>query len=175
MREVVLVAEATGLSPEMGHRIIELGCIEVMDGYITENKYHQYFNPQRNVNSEAEDAHGISADFLRDKPLFEQMVEGIINFIDGSILVAHDAHFHIQFLNYEMDLIGLQPVDKDRAVIDTFKIAQQKFPNQKNNLDALCDRFNIKYEHRDLDGALLDSELLAEAYLELKRLHNQPH
>jgi DNA polymerase-3 subunit epsilon len=168
MREIVLDTETTGENPKLGHRIIELGCIEVIDGFITGKKYHQYFNPERSVEAVAKNAHGISTECLNDKSLFKEVVNEIIRFIGDSTMVAHNASFDISFLNAEMKLNGLDPIDKERTIIDTLEIARKLFPNQKNNLNTLLDRFNLAAEHKDSRGVLLDAELLAKVYLELK-------
>lgn len=169
MREILIDTETTGFSPKSGHRIIELACVEVIDGNITGGKYHQYINPERDLDADAEDVHGITADFLQDKPVFKQVVDEILDFIGDATLVAHNASFDIDFLNSEMDLIGRDAVDKNRVVVDTLVIARKCFPEQKNNLEALCRRLNVDH-HRDSHGALLDAEILARVYLKLRQL-----
>ncbi len=166
MREIMLDTETTGLSPKEGDRIVEIGCVEIIDRFPTGEVYHQYVNPQRSMPKPAFDVHGLSQEFLSDKPLFADLADGFLEFIDGAKLVIHNAPFDIGFLNFELEQAG-RPIIAWSNVIDTLKMARQKYPGAANNLDALCRRFNIDNSSREKHGALLDSELLAEVYLEL--------
>lgn len=171
VREILLDTETTGLGSEIGHRILEIGCVEIIDGNITGDKYHQYINPEREIDFCAEEVHGLTTEFLKDKPTFGQMVDDFMGFIGDSTLVAHNATFDIDFLNAEMRLLGREDIDESRTIIDTLVLARKCFPGQKNNLDALCDRLNVDYGHRGFHGALLDAELLAEVYIRLRKFH----
>lgn len=166
MREIILDTETTGLSPEDGHRIIEIGAIEVVNRMPTGNQYHQYINPQRSVPSEAFSVHGISDDFLSDKPIFVDIADDFIQFVGDATLVIHNAPFDMKFINFELEKIG-KPLISMAKTVDTLLLARKKFPGAKNNLDALCKRFSISNDHRNFHGALLDSELLLDVYLEL--------
>ncbi|MEM1277294.1 MAG: DNA polymerase III subunit epsilon [Pseudomonadota bacterium] len=167
MREIVMDTETTGLDPADGHRIVEIGAIELINHLPTGRVYHQYINPERSMPKEAFDVHGLGDDFLRDKPRFEQILEDFLSFIgtDGQ-LVIHNAAFDMKMINAEMEWAGRSPLPMARAT-DTLLIARQKFPGAQASLDALCRRFNIDNSAREKHGALLDSELLAEVYLEL--------
>ena len=167
MREIILDTETTGLNPSDGHRIIEIGCLELYNHLPTGKVYHQYINPQRDVPLEAFRVHGLSEDFLRDKPVFSEIVEDFLNFIEGSPLIIHNASFDMKFLNYELASAKYPKLKMSRTV-DTLIIAREKFPGSPASLDALCKRFKIDNSNRTKHGALLDSELLAEVYLELK-------
>ena len=166
MREIILDTETTGLRPLDGHRVIEIGAVEMFDRVITGREFHTYINPERSVPEEAYRIHGLSSEFLQDKPLFCNVVDGFLEFIDGAKLVIHNAQFDINFLNYELSLIGKSPIDM-KVAIDTLALARRKFPGTRVNLDALCKRFKIDNTARDKHGALLDSQLLAEVYIEL--------
>ncbi len=166
MREIMLDTETTGLSPKEGDRIVEIGCVEIIDRFPTGEVYHQYVNPQRSMPKPAFDVHGLSEEFLSDKPLFADLADGFLEFIDGAKLVIHNAPFDIGFLNFELKQ-AKRPIIAWTNVIDTLKMARQKYPGAANNLDALCRRFKIDNSSREKHGALLDSELLAEVYLEL--------
>ena len=166
MREIMLDTETTGLSPKEGDRIVEIGCVEIIDRFPTGEVYHQYVNPQRSMPKPAFDVHGLSEEFLSDKPLFADLADGFLEFIDGAKLVIHNAPFDIGFLNFELEQAS-RPIIAWTNVIDTLKMARQKYPGAANNLDALCRRFKIDNSSREKHGALLDSELLAEVYLEL--------
>jgi len=167
MREIVLDTETTGLDPAGGHRIVEIGCLE-LDNYIpTGQTFHVYINPQRDMPVEAFNVHGLSDDFLAGQPLFSQVVEDFLEFIGESDLVIHNAAFDMKFLNAELARLTLDPLPMSRA-IDTLAMARSKFPGAQASLDALCKRFGIDNSARDKHGALLDSELLAEVYLELR-------
>jgi DNA polymerase-3 subunit epsilon len=167
MREIVFDTETTGLDPFSGDRIVEIGCIEVINSMPTGETYWTYVNPERDMPKEAERIHGITEDFLRDKPTFGLIFEEFLDFIGDDILVAHNADFDMKFINWELENIGRPPLPMSR-VVDTLQIARAKFPGQANSLDALCRRFKIENGHRTLHGALLDSEILADVYLELK-------
>ncbi|MCP3688557.1 MAG: DNA polymerase III subunit epsilon [Gammaproteobacteria bacterium] len=167
MRQVVLDTETTGLETSQGHKIIEIGCIELIDRRVTDNHWHHYINPQREVDAGAFAVHGISNDFLQDKPLFEELADDFLNYIRGAELVIHNAPFDVGFLNHEIiSLDEEKPVIADLcAVLDTLVMARQKHPGQKNNLDALCKRYEINNSHRSVHGALLDARILADVYL----------
>lgn len=166
-REIIFDTETTGLSPKDGDRVIEIGAVELINRFPTGNTFHMFVNPQgREVHPEALEVHGISNEFLNDKPTFEQIYDEFLEFFGSGILVAHNASFDLGFFNAELALIGKPQFPPDR-VIDTLPIARRKFPGQRNSLDALCSRFGIDNSHREKHGALLDSELLAEVYLEL--------
>ena len=166
MREIVLDTETTGLSPKEGDRIVEIGCVELVDRFPTGKVYHEYINPQRSMPTAAFNVHGLSEEFLSDKPLFGDLAPDFLSFIEGAKLIIHNASFDIGFLNFELELVS-RPVISWSHVIDTLKMARQKYPGAANNLDALCRRFSIDNSSREKHGALLDSELLAEVYLEL--------
>jgi len=167
LRQVVLDTETTGIDPKQGHRIIEIGCVELMDRKLTGNHYHVYINPDRIVEDEAISVHGITNEFLADKPRFAQIVEGFKSFINGSELVIHNAAFDVGFIDHEFGLLDARApkVGSFCGVLDTLALAREKHPGQKNNLDALCKRYGIDNSHRELHGALLDAEILADVYL----------
>jgi len=165
-REIVLDTETTGLDPVDGHRLVEIGCLELINHLPTGNVFHTYLNPMRDVPPEAARIHGLTADFLKNHPLFTEKVDEFIGFIADSVLVIHNAEFDMKFINAELKSSGFKPLLMSR-VIDTLPLARQKFPGQPANLDALCRRFKINNSERKLHGALLDSELLSEVYLEL--------
>jgi DNA polymerase-3 subunit epsilon len=168
MREIVLDTETTGLEPAQGHRVIEIGCIELKNGTPTGARYHTYLNPERDVPEESRRITNLSTEFLVDKPLFADAVDGFLEFIADSPLVIHNAEFDLKFLNSELVRAAKAKLDPDRA-IDTMLIARRKFPGSPASLDALCKRFNIALDERKAKGhgALLDVELLAQVYLEL--------
>lgn len=167
MRQIVLDTETTGLEPSEGHRIIEIGCVEMQSRRVTGNNFHVYINPQREVEQEAMEVHGITNEFLNDKPLFADIVDEFIQFIDGAQLIIHNAPFDVGFINNEFNLLnsGKGAIEDYSTVLDTLAMARKKFPGQKNNLDALCRRYEIDNSRRQLHGALLDSEILADVYL----------
>ncbi len=167
MREIVLDTETTGLDPHSGHRLVEIGCVELHSHIRTGNHFHTYLNPERDMPREAENIHGLSAEFLKDKPLFKTVARSFLEFIGNSPLVIHNAGFDLKFLNAELDTLGLPLIDFERAT-DTVLIARKMFPGSPANLDALCKRFSIDLTSRTKHGALLDAELLADVYLELK-------
>lgn len=166
MREVVLDTETTGFEPESGDRIVEIGAVELIGHMATGRTYHQYINPERAMPEEAFQVHGLGDDFLRDKPKFAEVGHAFLEFIGDAKLVIHNAKFDIKFLNAELKWMGLPLIPWEQA-IDTLDIARKKFPGSPASLDALCRRFNIDNSSRTLHGALLDSEILAEVYLEL--------
>lgn len=165
-REIVLDTETTGLDPASGHRMVEIGCVELIRGLRTGKTFHSYLNPQRDVPDEAYRVHGISTEFLKDKPIFAEKVDAFLEFIGDSPLVIHNAAFDMKFVNYELGALGFPAIDYGRAV-DTVLIARRKFPGSPASLDALCKRFSIDLSGRTKHGALLDAELLADVYLEL--------
>lgn len=173
MREIVLDTETTGLDPKSGHRLIEIGCLELVNHIPSGKSYHVYINPEREVPEEAFNVHGLSTEFLKDFPVFSDVYEDFLKFIDDAPLVIHNARFDLKFLNAELAAVDSIFLPYERS-IDTLKIAKQKFPGSPANLDALCRRFEIDNTNRVKHGALLDAELLVEVYLELigKR---QPH
>ena len=166
MREVVLDTETTGMDPLDGDRMVEIGCIEVINQIPTGRTYHQYINPEREVPEDAVAVHGITTEFLQDKPTFGEVVGEFMDFIKDAKLVIHNAAFDIKFINFEIGMFGFKPIDIN-TVEDTLLRARKMFPGSPANLDALCRRFQIDNSNRTLHGALLDAELLAEVYLEL--------
>lgn len=163
---IMLDTETTGLKPQDGHRVIEIGALVVVNREITEEHYHQYINPMFKVDDEALAVHGLSNEFLSDKPLFERIVDDFIQFVEGAELVIHNAAFDVGFINHEFNLCGKNLQLEDICKItDSLDYAKKKHPGAKNNLDALCKRYGISNEHRTLHGALLDSEILAQVYL----------
>ncbi|MGA9332894.1 MAG: DNA polymerase III subunit epsilon [Rudaea sp.] len=167
MRQIVLDTETTGLEVAKGHRIIEIGCIELSERRPTGRKFHRYLNPQRRVDEGALAVHGIDNDFLADKPCFAEIASDFLAFIQGAELIIHNAPFDVAFLDAELSLIdaGLGQIADHAQVVDTLPLARQKYPGQKNSLDALCRRLNVDNRHRELHGALLDAQLLLEVYL----------
>ena len=166
MREIVLDTETTGFEPEQGDRIVEIGAVELFNHVPTGETYHQYINPERAMPQEAFEVHGLGDDFLRDKPVFANIAQAFVDFIGDAKLVIHNAAFDMKFLNAELSWVKRAPIPYDQAV-DTLAIARRKFPGSPASLDALCRRFGIDNSSRTLHGALLDSEILAEVYLEL--------
>ncbi|MHC0052029.1 DNA polymerase III subunit epsilon [Actibacterium sp. D379-3] len=166
MREIVLDTETTGFDPETGDRIVEIGAVELWNHLPTGKTYHQYINPERMMPKEAFEVHGLGDEFLRDKPVFRQIGQAFLDFVGDAKLVIHNAAFDMKFLNAELGWIKLPSLPWEQA-IDTLAIARQRFPGSPASLDALCRRFNIDNSSRTLHGALLDSEILAEVYLEL--------
>ncbi|MEL7272070.1 MAG: DNA polymerase III subunit epsilon [Pseudomonadota bacterium] len=166
MREIIFDTETTGIGPEHGHRIIEIGAVEMVDRHLTGCTYHQYLNPERDIEQGAFEVHGISLEQVKDEPVFADILDDFWDFFGDGTLVAHNARFDVGFFNAELARVDRPPIDMDR-VVDTLSIARFKFPGAKNSLDALCARFGISNAHRTLHGALLDSELLAEVYIEL--------
>jgi DNA polymerase III subunit epsilon len=166
MREIIFDTETTGLSPAAGDRLVEIGCLELVNRFPSGRVFHKYVNPERDMPREAFEVHGLSSEFLSDKPLFASIAEELHAFLDGAKLVAHNASFDMGFINAEFDRVGLPAFPSD-VVVDTVQIARRKFPGAKVSLDALCDRFGIDRSRRTKHGALLDAEFLAEVYAEL--------
>lgn len=166
MREIVFDTETTGLEPAKGDRLVEMGCVEMLNRVATGRTFHAYYNPDRSMPAEAERVHGLSEAFLSDKPRFHELVDDFLEFIGDSPLVAHNASFDFGFLNAELALCGYEPVSTTRMV-DTLAIAKRRHPGAKLSLDALCSRYGIDRSHRTFHGALLDAELLAQVYVEL--------
>lgn len=166
MREIALDTETTGLDPAMGHRIVEIGCVEMINRIKTGEAYHVYLNPERDMPEEAFRVHGLSSQFLADKPKMVHVVDDFLRFIQDSPLVIHNAQFDMKFINHELTRLGKAEIPMSRTV-DTVLMARKKFPGSPANLDALCKRFDIDLSARTLHGALLDAELLADVYLEL--------
>jgi DNA polymerase-3 subunit epsilon len=166
MREIVLDTETTGLDPATGHRIVEIACIELVNHLPSGRRFQCYLNPDRDMPDDAVAVHGLTTAFLADKPRFAEIVEEMLAFVDGAPLVIHNAEFDMRFLNAELALLGL-PILAPSQAVDTLNLARRKFPGSPASLDALCRRFNIDNSARNLHGALLDAELLAEVYLEL--------
>lgn len=170
LRQIILDTETTGLETSLGHRIIEIAAVEMVNRRLTNNHFHQYLNPGREIDPGAQQVHGISLEFLQDKPLFKDVVHDFLGYVDGGELVIHNAPFDVGFLNYELGLLGMQPIQHYCPVItDTLKMAKILRPGQKNNLDALCKNYHIDNSKRTLHGALVDTELLAEVYLAMTR------
>lgn len=166
-RQIILDTETTGLEPQQGHRIIEIGCVELVNRKLTGRHFHHYINPQRDIDEGAQAVHGISAEFLADKPLFAQLADGFFEFVKGAELIIHNAPFDVGFINHEFNLLdnGWGKLEDHCTIIDTLAMARHRHPGQKNNLDALCKRYEIDNSHRELHGALLDAEILADVYL----------
>jgi len=165
MREIVFDTETTGLDPRAGHRLVEIGCVEMVHGLPSGETFHTYLNPQRDMPDEAFQVHGLSSEFLGDKPLFETVAEAFVAFVGDARLVIHNAQFDMGFINAELDRLGIPPLKNE--VVDTITLARRKFPGQRVSLDALCERIGIDNTRRTKHGALLDAELLADVYIEL--------
>ena len=167
MRQIVLDTETTGLETSQDHRIIEIGCVELVNRKLTGNHYHQYINPQRKVDEGAMQVHGITDEFLEDKPLFENIVDEFLAFVGDAELVIHNAPFDVGFIDHELSKLPKHPksIAGLCSIIDTLAVARNKHPGQRNNLDALCKRYGVDNSQRDLHGALLDAEILADVYL----------
>ncbi len=167
MRQIVLDTETTGLDPAQGHRIIEIGCVELLNRRLTGNNLHIYINPQREVEAGALEVHGLSNEFLADKPLFSAVADTFLEFVRGAELIIHNAPFDIAFLDSEFSDLnrGYRPMSEYCEILDTLAMARKKHPGQKNSLDALCKRYFVDNSERDLHGALLDAEILADVYL----------
>jgi DNA polymerase-3 subunit epsilon len=167
MRQIILDTETTGISPKHGHRIIEIGCVEMVNRRITNRTYHQYLQPDRQIDAGAARVHGITNDQLQGKPRFVDIVDEFMDFIKGAELVIHNAPFDVGFINHELQLLNQnrQQLEASCTILDTLALAKKLHPSQKNNLDALCKRYNINNSNRQLHGALLDAEILAEVYL----------
>lgn len=166
IRQIVLDTETTGLEPEQGHRIIEIGCVEMVDRRLTGNNFHQYLQPDREIDAGAVEVHGITNEFLMDKPHFADVVVDFLDYVRGAELIIHNAPFDVGFLNHELLRMGANDKVGDLcAVTDTLVMAKKMHPGQRNSLDALCKRYDIDNSHRELHGALLDAEILADVYL----------
>lgn len=164
-RQIVLDTETTGLSPEEGHRIVEIGCVELVNGIPTGRVYQQYVNPLRDMPIQAFKVHGLREEFLKDYPSFQHIIQDFVGFLGDGELVIHNATFDMKFINFELEMHGVSPLEN--LVVDTLQMAREKFPGSPATLDALCRRFEIDNSHRELHGALLDCEILAQVYLEL--------
>ena len=167
MRQIVLDTETTGLEASQGHRVIEIGCVELVNRKLTGVHFHQYLNPEREIDAEAYEVHGISNQFLEDKPRFYQIAKDFLEFIDGAELIIRNAAFDVGFIDSELSIAGEKfgSVDDYCSVIDSLAVARARHPGQKNNLDALCKRYGVDNSQRELHGALLDAEILADVYL----------
>ena len=170
MRQIILDTETTGLEPELGHRIIEIAGVELVDRRFTGNNFHRYFNPGRESDAGALQVHGLTTEFLSDKPKFRDVAAEFLDYVNGVELVIHNSAFDIAFLNRELSLADLKPVtDYCAGVVDTLRLARELHPGKRNNLDALCERYQIDNSVRTLHGAQLDARLLAEVYLSMTR------
>lgn len=169
VRQIFLDTETTGISPQQGHRIIEVGCLEAVDRKITENHFHYYINPNRAIDEGAQRVHGITSEFLQDKPTFDVIAQDFIDYVRGAEIIIHNAPFDVGFLNAELQRVipGYAGLDGLCQITDTLAMARKKHPGQKNSLDALCRRYDIDNTHRDLHGALLDAKLLASMYFRM--------
>jgi DNA polymerase-3 subunit epsilon len=167
IRQIILDTETTGLDPAQGHRIIEIGCVELLDRKLSGNHFHVYLNPEREIDAGAVEVHGLSEEFLADKPHFQDIASDFLRFVEGAELIIHNAPFDVGFLNHELRLLMSEtPLINDLCeILDTLQLARRKHPGQRNSLDALCRRYGIDNAHRSLHGALLDAEILAEVYL----------
>jgi DNA polymerase-3 subunit epsilon len=173
MRQIVLDTETTGLNPRTGDRVIEVGCVELFNRKLTGNNFHRYINPERDSDEGALAVHGLTTEFLRDKPRFHEIVEELREYVKDAEVIIHNAPFDLGFLNHEFERLGLPSfVDHTTGVIDTLVNAKEMHPGKRNSLDALCDRYGISNAHRKLHGALLDAELLADVYLAMTRGQN---
>ena len=170
MRQIFLDTETTGLDPNQGHRIIEIAAVEMNNRQVTSNQYHTYLNPGRDIDSAAQEVHGITLEFLQDKPLFKNIADDFLNFIKGSEVIIHNAPFDVGFLNMELGKLNLDKLEVySSSIFDTLKLAKEIRPGQRNNLDALCKAYSIDNTSRKLHGALLDAQLLGEVYLGMTR------
>jgi DNA polymerase-3 subunit epsilon len=169
MRQIVLDTETTGLEPEQGHKIIEIGCVEMIDRRLTGKSFHVYLQPDREIDQAAVEVHGITNEFLQDKPRFGDVVEDFMNYLRGGELIIHNAPFDVGFINHELRSLGGNwgSLGDYCGVIDTLVMAKKMHPGQRNSLDALCKRYDIDNSHRELHGALLDAEILADVYLSM--------
>ena len=170
MRQIVLDTETTGLEPELGHRIIELAGVELVNRRLTGNNFHRYFNPERDSEAGALDVHGLTGEFLADKPKFRDTVKEFLDYVGGAELVIHNSAFDVAFLNRELALAEMKPITEYcPGVVDTLRMARDLHPGKRNGLDALCERYRVDNSARTLHGALLDAQLLAEVYLAMTR------
>jgi DNA polymerase-3 subunit epsilon len=173
MRQIVLDTETTGINPKLGNRVIEIGCVELHNRMLTGNNFHVYINPERDSEEGALNVHGLTTEFLRDKPKFHEIVEQLRTYIQGAEVIIHNAPFDLGFLNNEFKLLNLPDFSSHiGGVIDTLVQAKELHPGKRNSLDALCDRYGVSNSHRKLHGALLDAELLADVYLSMTRGQN---
>jgi len=173
MRQIVLDTETTGINPKLGNRVIEIGCVELYNRMLTGNNFHVYINPERESEEGALNVHGLTTEFLSDKPKFHQIVEDLRTYIQGAEVIIHNAPFDLGFLNHEFKLLNLPDFSSHiGGVIDTLVQAKELHPGKRNSLDALCDRYGVSNSHRKLHGALLDAELLADVYLSMTRGQN---
>jgi DNA polymerase III subunit epsilon len=173
MRQIVLDTETTGLNPRTGDRVIEVGCVELVNRMLTGNNFHRYINPERDSEEGALAVHGLTTEFLRDKPKFAEIANELRDYIQGAEVIIHNAPFDLGFLNHEFKLLGLPTFTEHcSGVIDTLVNAKEMHPGKRNSLDALCDRYGVSNAHRKLHGALLDAELLADVYLSMTRGQN---
>ena len=170
MRQIFLDTETTGLEHKLGHRVIEIGCVEMRNRRLTNRHFHRYINPQRDIDAGALAVHGIGLDFLQDKPLFADIADEYIDFVRGAELIIHNAPFDIGFLNAELALLDMAPIGTVcHSVLDTLRMAKELHPGKKNNLNVLCERYGVDNTRRTLHGALLDAEILAEVYVAMTR------
>lgn len=170
MRQIVLDTETTGLDPRQGHRIIEVAAIELNGRSVSKRNFHRYINPEREIDAGAAEVHGLTLERLQDEPRFAEIAPAFLEFVKGAELIIHNAPFDVGFLNMEFERAGLPPLKElCPSVVDTLKLAKELHPGKKNNLDALCDRYQVDNSRRTLHGALLDTELLAEVYLAMTR------
>ncbi|WP_275287694.1 DNA polymerase III subunit epsilon [Halomonas elongata] len=172
MRQIILDTETTGIDPRDGHRLIEIGAVEMVNRRLTGNTYHQYINPERDIEAEAVEVHGITNEKVADEPVFAEVADAFWAFIEGAELVIHNAPFDVGFIDHELAMLNkargepsLGPVAEHCRILDTLRLARDKHPGQRNNLDALCKRYDVQNGHRVLHGALLDAEILADVYL----------
>jgi DNA polymerase-3 subunit epsilon len=173
MRQIVLDTETTGINPKLGNRILEIGCVELENRMLTGNNFHVYINPERESEEGALNVHGLTTEFLRDKPKFREIVEDLRAYVAGAEVIIHNAPFDLGFLNHEFKLLNLPSFSEHiGGVIDTLVQAKELHPGKRNSLDALCDRYGVSNSHRKLHGALLDAELLADVYLSMTRGQN---
>ena len=170
MRRIVLDTETTGLNARLGDRVIELGCVEIVNRRLSGNHFHRYVNPERDSEEGALKVHGITSEFLQDKPKFREVAAEFLDYLHGAELVIHNAAFDVEFLDQELALLDLPPIQEHcEGIVDTLKVAKDLHPGKRNSLDALCERYQVDHSRRTLHGALLDAELLAEVYLAMTR------
>ena len=167
MRYIVLDTETTGLDPDDGHKIIEIGCVEILDRNVTENTFHKYINPEREIDIEASKVHGLTLNNLKDKPIFSEIYDDFLDYVDKSPIIIHNAPFDVGFLKKEYSFLKDKKRFLDNEIIDSLKLARKKSPGKKNTLDALCERYSVDSSDRTLHGALLDARLLAHVYLKM--------
>ena len=169
MRQIFLDTETTGLEAHLGHRVVELACLEMVDRRVSKNTFHRYLNPQRAIDAGAENIHGLSLDFLSDKPLFADIADAFISFVEGAELIIHNAPFDVGFLNAELTRVNKPRIETLCKITDTLKMARELNPGKKSNLNALCERYAVDNTARTFHGALLDAQLLAEVYVAMTR------